>query len=265
MYFRYDSNNELFGVNANGTEYVYVKNLQGDVTGIADMSGNIVVQYRYDPWGQVESVTGSLANTLGQLNPMRYRGYYLDVETGYYYLQSRYYEPEMRRFINADDILLAKLTDNNLFSYCGNEPVFSIDLEGQFAVRADIIADAIDFVIFLVPFLSNLNKLMRALKGKNGIRMAYEIAKKAKKRMVVESEKTLSKLGIKIRIGASIASFLNYLLKASTVINKYFPFGLSIGGFIAAALARTFKTYTKYEKKWIWFGEKKKYTYIVFW
>ena len=138
MYFRYDSNNELFGINANGTEYVYVKNLQGDVTGIADMSGNIVVQYRYDPWGQVESVTGSLANTLGQLNPMRYRGYYLDAETGYYYLQSRYYEPEMRRFINADDILLAKLTDNNLFSYCGNTPINQIDPTGHIAIVDDM-------------------------------------------------------------------------------------------------------------------------------
>ena len=136
MYFRYDSKNELFGINVNGTEYMYVKNLQGDVTGIADMSGNIVVQYRYDPWGQVESVTGSLASTLGQLNPMRYRGYYLDVETGYYYLQSRYYEPEMRRFINADDILLAKLTDNNLFSYCQNNPINNTDENGALSVKS---------------------------------------------------------------------------------------------------------------------------------
>ena len=95
-----------------------------------------MVQYRYDPWGQVESVTGSLANTLGQLNPMRYRGYYLDAETGYYYLQSRYYEPEMRRFINADDILLAKLTDNNLFAYCENNPVNSKDPSGNWLIQA---------------------------------------------------------------------------------------------------------------------------------
>ena len=61
---------------------------------------------------------------------MRYRGYYLDAETGYYYLQSRYYEPEMRRFINADDILLAKLTDNNLFSYCNNNPSVYVDILG---------------------------------------------------------------------------------------------------------------------------------------
>ena len=140
LYFRYDSKNELFGVNVNGTEYVYVKNLQGDVTGIADMSGNVVVQYRYDPWGQVESVSGSLADTLGQLNPMRYRGYYLDSETGYYYLQSRYYEPEMRRFINADDILLAKLTNNNLFSYCKNNPIALFDPNGDLAIAISVVS-----------------------------------------------------------------------------------------------------------------------------
>ena len=65
-------------------------------------SGNVVVEYTYDAWGNVLSVTGSQANTIGQYNTFRYRGYYYDTETGFYYLQSRYYDPVVGRFLNAD-------------------------------------------------------------------------------------------------------------------------------------------------------------------
>ena len=66
-------------------------------------NGNTVVQYTYDIWGKLENITGSLADALGITNPLRYRGYYFDTETGLYYLQSRYYSPNLMRFISQDD------------------------------------------------------------------------------------------------------------------------------------------------------------------
>ncbi len=139
IYFRYDSNNSLIGFNLNGTEYIYLKNIQGDIEGILDLNGDLVVQYTYDAWGKLLSVTGSLADTIGEINPMRYRGYYYDNETGYYYLQSRYYNPDICRFINADEACLIVLNIKNhggvnLFVYCNNDPINSIDPTGQEAV-----------------------------------------------------------------------------------------------------------------------------------
>ena len=103
LHFTYDSTGPL-SVNYNGTEYFYVKNAQGDVTGMVNASGTRVVTYTYDAWGNPLTTTGSLATTLGAANPLRYRGYVYDTETGLYYLQSRYYNPGWGRFINADSL-----------------------------------------------------------------------------------------------------------------------------------------------------------------
>ena len=89
-------------VSCNGTKYTYVHNLQGDIVGILDASGSLVVEYSYDAWGKPTAVAGGMAGTLGALNPFRYRGYVWDEETGLYYLQSRYYNPGICRWINAD-------------------------------------------------------------------------------------------------------------------------------------------------------------------
>ena len=122
MYFRYDKNNSLTGFTMNGTEYIYVKNAQGDITGILDKDGNQVVSYTYDAWGKVETISGSSADAVGKLNPMRYRGYYEDTETGLYYLQSRYYDTETSRFLNADEPICSKLGEAtiecNMYTYC---------------------------------------------------------------------------------------------------------------------------------------------------
>jgi len=77
--------------------------------------------------------TGSLASTLGQYNPFRYRGYYYDYETGWYYLQSRYYDPTVARFLNADGIVGANggIQGYNLFAYCNNNPVMGYDPYGK--------------------------------------------------------------------------------------------------------------------------------------
>ena len=117
-----------------------MKNGQGDIEGILETTGALVVSYTYDAWGKVLSCTGTLANTVGAINPMRYRDYYLDSETGYYYLQSRYYNPEFCRFINSDEPSMLTLSaDNicgvNLFAYCDNNPVNFVDPTGNLSVN----------------------------------------------------------------------------------------------------------------------------------
>ena len=136
LHFTYDSTGPA-SVNYNGTEYFYVRNAQGDVTGLVNASGTRVVTYTYDAWGNPLSTTGSLASTLGAQNPLRYRGYVYDTETGLYYLQSRYYNPGWGRFINADDTtLLASSSskahwDKNVFAYCDNNPLNRVDEDGE--------------------------------------------------------------------------------------------------------------------------------------
>ena len=105
----------------------------GDILGIADSAGNLIASYAYDPWGKVLSITGSDI-AIGNLNPFRYRGYYYDAETGLYYLQSRYYDPEVGRFINCDDVNYIGTTGSeisyNPFAYCKNDPVNNYDPNG---------------------------------------------------------------------------------------------------------------------------------------
>ena len=132
LHFTYDSTGPL-SMNCNGTEYFYVRNAQGDVTGLVNASGTRVVTYTYDAWGNPLSTTGSMATTLGAQNPLRYRGYVYDTETGLYYLQSRYYNPGWGRFINADAYASTGqgIIGNNMFAYCGNNPTNCIDRSGK--------------------------------------------------------------------------------------------------------------------------------------
>ncbi len=112
----------------NYNTYHYVLNAQGDVIKLLYGSNTTVAEYSYDAWGNILSATGSLAN----VNPLRYRGYYYDTETGFYYLQSRYYDPALGRFINADSYASTGqgFLGHNMFAYCGNSPVFCSDHSG---------------------------------------------------------------------------------------------------------------------------------------
>ena len=135
-YIRYtfDENGSVCGysVSANGTSwtnYYFIKNLQGDVLQVFQAGTNTVVAtYTYDSWGNILSATGSQAH----VNPFRYRGYYYDEETGFYCLSSRYYDPEVGRFINADGYVSTGqgIIGHNMFAYCGNNPIVRIDADG---------------------------------------------------------------------------------------------------------------------------------------
>lgn len=120
--------------------YYYIKNLQGDIVRIVDSSGTMVVNYSYNVWGKLLSVTNgsgaAITDTthIAYLNPLRYRGYVYDDETGLYYLQSRYYDPTICRFINADiycDTLSGSPLSTNMFAYCENCPLLRYDKSGK--------------------------------------------------------------------------------------------------------------------------------------
>ena len=163
--------------------YYYVTNLQGDVTNVLDASGNTVANYTYNAWGKVLTATGSMSS----INPIRYRGYYFDTETGLYYLKSRYYDPELARFVNADSIVSTgqSFSGCNTFAYCGNNPVIRIDFGGNFwetifdvvSLGASIVevcvnpvdpwawAGLVGDTLDLIPFVTGIGEATRAVKS----------------------------------------------------------------------------------------------------
>lgn len=141
MYFQYDTNGIPLGFIYNGTQYFYMTNQMGDVIAITNATGDIEIVYRYDEWGNVASTEtidedDETQIAVANANPLRYRGYYYDNETGYYYLQSRYYDASICRFINADDSGLIKLASKSknygLFTYCANDPISKYDPSGNY-------------------------------------------------------------------------------------------------------------------------------------
>ena len=135
LLFYYDSESNVTSFKYNGTMYYYVKNLQGDIVKIIDLSGKEVASYVYDTWGNIRSTTGD--KSIGSLNPFRYRGYVYDEETELYYLQSRYYDPFVGRFLNADvyyDTDTGSPLSTNMFAYCENNPTNKINPTGYWVV-----------------------------------------------------------------------------------------------------------------------------------
>ena len=138
LLYYYNTDGDVIGLNYNGTDYYYGRNMQGDILYIYNTSGEIVTTYAYDAWGSIVSQTGTLSSTVGEANPFRYRGYYLDSETGLYYLQSRYYDPTVGRFLNADESNVLEKNRpsliNNLFMYCNNCSTMFFDPYGEDAI-----------------------------------------------------------------------------------------------------------------------------------
>lgn len=136
MYFQYDTSGVPLGFIHNDTQYFYITNQMGDVMGITDADGNKIAEYTYDDWGKLLSIKADDENfAIAESNPLRYRGYYYDNETGYYYLQSRYYDANICRFINADVPEITKVSKEvengvNIFAYCNNDSVNNSDPTG---------------------------------------------------------------------------------------------------------------------------------------
>ena len=201
--FFYDNQGRPNALIYDNAVYYYVLNLQGDVIGLINTSGTYVAQYAYDAWGKVISSSGTLAD----INPLRYRGYYYDSETGFYYLGSRYYDPAIKRFINADNETVvitntASISDKNLFSYCDNNPVVRKDSSGKawetaFDIIslgssvadvvlnpvdpwawASLIGDAIDVAI---PFIGGVGEVVRCCGTISKADNVIDAAKQVKK------------------------------------------------------------------------------------
>ena len=126
----YYDNDGVIGCSYNGKDYVYVKDIQGNICAILDENGAAVVIYAYDAWGKHRIMVSSSATNeqifVALYNPFRYRGYFYDVETQLYYLNSRYYDPDLCRFVNRDNVAFADsstLGGLNLYSYCNNNPM----------------------------------------------------------------------------------------------------------------------------------------------
>ncbi len=150
-YFTYDASGKPVTVSFNGDEYTYVKNLQGDIVGILDASGDLVVEYKYDAWGDAVSIysASTTVDSLAFDNPFRYRGYGYDEESGLYYLRSRYYSPSTDRFINEDCLISQRFHCSNIFCYCSNNPVMRIDACGN----------------MWIGLISGINELTKAIKS----------------------------------------------------------------------------------------------------
>ena len=145
FYYSYDANGTLYSVKYTLTDssdlmtYYFTHNSRGDIVGIYNGAGQLRAHYEYDAWGNVLSVTDQNGNAItssthiGNLNPFRYRGYYLDSETGLYYLMSRYYDPVTHRFVNADGYFQSgeNVLDANMCAYCRNNPISFVDPTGK--------------------------------------------------------------------------------------------------------------------------------------
>ena len=164
LYFHYDSTGDVIGFTrtANGadTEYFYVKNLQGDILKVITATGTEAATYTYDAWGKLLTSTGDMA----EANPIRYRGYYYDTETGLYYLQSRYYDPEISRFINPDAFASTGrgILGTNMFVYCNNEAVSLYDALGCLPATSTMRTDSgkrslADCIIYYMNIHSKAN------------------------------------------------------------------------------------------------------------
>ena len=200
MYFQYDNSGNPTGFLYNGAQYFYLTNQMGDVIGITDNTGALIATYTYGAWGEVLATTPATTGNSAQLaiagaliatytygawgevlattpattgnsaqlaianaNPLRYRGYYLDAETGYYYLQSRYYSSLLGRYVNADLFGIALISKddrvgNNLFLYCSNNPINNNDFDGKATKQQKNKKRASALVNYVIKHASKKNK-----------------------------------------------------------------------------------------------------------
>ena len=256
-YFQYDTNGTPLGFVLNGVQYFYITNQMNDVLAITDTSGTIVGNYEYDAWGKVLTADTSLA----QQNPLRYRGYYYDNETGYYYLQSRYYDSSICRFINADIAEISQMSKDihvgtNLFAYCNNDSVNNSDPTGKFSFKA-VVSLLRSFSNLLKFYISKiLNKIMNRV-GIYRYKTYFQVRSSliasfingvsnlisGVKTIIVEFPKKFVKIGIiqiiKLYAKSSEQKFKSFIKKEiiPNLINILWPIAVKALAFLAAKIA----------------------------
>lgn len=157
---------------------IYIYNLQGDVVGMLDNVGAVVVEYKYDSWGKLLTIDGSLSSTLGRRNPFRYRGYVYDEEVSLYYMKNRYYNPNWNRFLNADNYVgkRGKLLSHDMFVYCINMPVILADENGQDSTLVAK-ADYVDSDVIAESYLDAVDDILgRKYASRGGKLLSYEVS-----------------------------------------------------------------------------------------
>lgn len=186
MWYIYDCGANLLAVNIDGKYYIYIRNIQNNTIALVDESGKIVVNYAYDSWGKLLSITSSLKDTIGIQNPFRYRGYYYDNETGMYYLKNRYYDPEIRRLLCLDRFFSTGhgSVEKNMISYCLNNPTTYFDPKGNLPCGCVYNGTGGDFARFehgLPPgHCTHYKKSGKTTKVDITEHLDYEMAKNAK-------------------------------------------------------------------------------------
>ena len=169
--FYYDTTG-VCGFNYNGTDYYYIKNILGDILKIYDNSGILYAEYSYDAWGKC-TIKSNVSN-IATINPFRYRGYYFDSEIGLYYLNARYYDPEIGRFISPDSIDYVEsenINGLNLYVYCINNPIIYVDPSGH------ALGFILIFAILLAGFVAGaiINGISSYNAGNRGLNLLGDI------------------------------------------------------------------------------------------
>ena len=196
IYYAYDESGDVVGftqkLSSGAVEaFYYVKNLQGDVTELLNYKLDTVAVYSYNAWGEIISVNDSSGNAItdmnhiANINPFRYRSYYYDTETGFYYCGSRYYNPVFCRWINADGYASTGqgLLGHNMYAYCENDPVNRVDSDGEFAIAIGVgVTTALKILggaAATVMLVDTLNDVCQDV---------YEMATHAKKKSLSKAE-----------------------------------------------------------------------------
>jgi len=172
LYYNYNINGELVSVNLGNSVFFYVKDALGNINHIIDTNGNIMVSYEYNEWGKVSKTIRNENCPIGELNPFMYKSYYYDKETSLFYCNSRYYSPELCRFISIDDVSYldpSSINGLNLYAYCANNPVMYVDPSGHFPW---LVLVAVAAVVLFTPAGGTIAQVATSVVSYAGIAVA---------------------------------------------------------------------------------------------
>jgi RHS repeat-associated protein len=243
----YDNEDSVCGILYNNVPYYFIKNLQGDVIAIVDKDAQTVARYSYDAWGNhkiydINNIEVTSSSHIGTINPFRYRGYYYDEEIDLYYLQSRYYNSDLGRFINADSVDLLTLSKDclltNLFEYCSNNAVSNDDRTG-FAGFRDLwnaIKNAFNFV------KSIADQAYSACQGATSIKQIKKLSKQSGKsqRQIMRELKKLAADSERCFKHFKIAGIVISVLSVIIFAVSYLQYGKSLFSDVYALIVDLF-------------------------